>query len=175
MTLTKQEINLRYYEKKRASKIAEFFILNENENYKSIEDGSYYLTNQGRVFSTITCKFLKGFVGKNGYMSYTLCKRKRYTLHRLLGKYFLENPDNLPVIDHIDRNRLNNDLSNLRWVSISDNSSNRMKGSIHERKDIVKGKTYSYWRVYYYTDGSKKSISFKDKTEAEIFFNNHRR
>ncbi len=171
MTFTKQEINLRYNEKKKNIKIIKNFLLNENENYKSIEGGFYYLTNQGRIFSTITCKFLKPSVGKNGYISYTLCERKKHYLHRLLGKYFLENPDNLPMLDHIDRNKLNNDLCNLRWVNISDNNSNKVKGNMHQRKDIVNGKTYTYWRIYYYTDGKKKSKSFKNKIDAENFFN----
>ena len=45
--------------------------------------------------------------------------------HRLLAQQFIDNPDNLPEVDHIDRNKQNNTLSNLRWVSRSDNLKNR--------------------------------------------------
>ena len=45
--------------------------------------------------------------------------------HRLLAQQFIDNPDNLPEVDHIDRNRNNNSLSNLRWVSRSENCRNR--------------------------------------------------
>ena len=45
--------------------------------------------------------------------------------HRLIAQQFIDNPDNLPEVDHIDRNKLNNSLSNLRWVSHSENLKNR--------------------------------------------------
>lgn len=52
-------------------------------------------------------------------------KVKMFYLARLLGIHFIPNPLNLPQIDHIDRNPLNNDLSNLIWATSSDNNLNR--------------------------------------------------
>ena len=48
-----------------------------------------------------------------------------YKLHRILAKHFIPNPENLPQVDHIDRNPLNNSIENLRWVSASENNRNR--------------------------------------------------
>ena len=45
--------------------------------------------------------------------------------HRLIAQHFIPNPNNLSDVDHIDRNKQNNTLSNLRWVSRSDNLKNR--------------------------------------------------
>ena len=59
-----------------------------------------------------------------GYMRVCLNGRV-YKLHRILAKHFIPNPDNLPQVDHIDRNPLNNAIENLRWVSASDNTRNR--------------------------------------------------
>ena len=48
-----------------------------------------------------------------------------YLLHRIIAQHFIPNPDNLPQVDHIDRNPFNNSIENLRWVSSSDNNRNR--------------------------------------------------
>ena len=67
-------------------------------------------------------------VMRNGYIAVKLNKQDgrvtRYK-HRLIAEQFIPNPNNLPEVDHIDRDKLNNSLNNLRWVSRSDNCKNR--------------------------------------------------
>ena len=48
-----------------------------------------------------------------------------YLYHRILARHFIPNPNNLPQVDHIDRNKTNNSIENLRWVSASENNRNR--------------------------------------------------
>lgn len=48
--------------------------------------------------------------------------RKKFFIHRLVGDAFLPNPDMLPVVNHKDLDKHNNNLSNLEWVSFSDNT-----------------------------------------------------
>ena len=48
-----------------------------------------------------------------------------YRYHRILAKHFIPNPENLQEVDHIDRDKRNNALENLRWVTRSQNLSNR--------------------------------------------------
>ena len=50
---------------------------------------------------------------------------RNYLYHRILARHFVPNPDNLPQVDHIDRNKTNNSIENLRWVSAGENLRNR--------------------------------------------------
>ena len=68
-----------------------------------------------------------------GYYQVGLNKRT-YLYHRILAKHFIPNPENLQEVDHIDRNRANNTLENLRWVSKSENLSNRSKYTLQKRE-----------------------------------------
>ena len=52
-------------------------------------------------------------------------KKKTCIVSRLVAQAFLPNPDNLPTVDHIDRNSLNNHVSNLRWASRHTQAMNR--------------------------------------------------
>lgn len=86
---------------------------------------NYFIDEQGNVFNSLTNKNLKGSIGENGYRYYRLSKnneKKMFYAHRLVAEHYLENPNNLPIVNHIDGNKLNNDVNNLEWISYSDNS-----------------------------------------------------
>lgn len=51
-------------------------------------------------------------------------KSETISVHRLLALTFIPNPDNKPAVDHINRIKIDNNLSNLRWVSFKENSEN---------------------------------------------------
>jgi hypothetical protein len=56
----------------------------------------------------------------SGYQSVKL-DGKTQLVHRLVAERFIENPLNLPVVDHVNHDKLNNSIKNLRWVSTSEN------------------------------------------------------
>lgn len=97
--------------------------LNKSEEiWKDIDgfEGLYEVSTKGRVRNKKTNRI---FIGKNnsaGYRAVTL-KGNDYNIHRLVALAFIPNPQNLPQVDHVDENKGNNDVSNLRWVTSSEN------------------------------------------------------
>lgn len=94
------------------------------EIWKDIKDyeGHYQVSNLSRVKSI---KFGKEIIMKQnirrGYYYVGLSKNgkvKNYFVHRLVAEAFLDNPDNLPCVNHKDENKLNNNVDNLEFCSV---------------------------------------------------------
>lgn len=86
---------------------------------------TYVITIDGVVTNTKTGRVRKTTLVGAGYESLRIVG-KNYTIHRLVANAFLPSPTRDDcVVDHIDRNKLNNHASNLRWVSRSENAQNR--------------------------------------------------
>ena len=103
-------------------------------NYKEIEEyPNYIIFKTGKIWSKKSKIFLKPYLrtkktdGRQDYIIhlYKDGKQKHFLLARLLGIAFIPNPHNKPEIDHIDRNPLNNDLSNLRWFTHEEQQRNK--------------------------------------------------
>ena len=89
---------------------------------------NYLIYEDGRVYSKKRKHFLKPKVRKDGYSQVILSKNNKVycrTIHRLVALHYIPNTDNKPQVDHIDRNKQNNNISNLRWVTHQENQDNR--------------------------------------------------
>lgn len=92
---------------------------------------NYYVNKKGDVVNSKTMKKMKNSIDVTGYkivaLYYTTKNQKHFKVHRLIAKYFLADGekyfyDNNYVVNHIDENKLNNDLSNLEWVTYQVNT-----------------------------------------------------
>lgn len=107
------------------------------EDLKGYED-SYQISNSGRIFTKRRLignqiyygKELVPQLTKDGYLKVTLSKEgcsKKYYLHRLVAIQFIDNPYNLPQVNHKDGNKLNNDSLNLEWCTKQENQNHAIR------------------------------------------------
>lgn len=119
------------------------------EEWKTIPgyDPDFVVSTKGKVFriskNTEVSQVLTG-IPQYKYVNILTDGGERVLrrVHNLMGKAFLENPENLPIVDHTDRDKMNNDLSNLRWTDESGNRRNLDNsvyiGDVHIKEFVEK-------------------------------------
>lgn len=114
------------------------------EIWKELDDlPNYEISNRGRLRNKNTLRILKTRVSKLGYEHITITyggEKYFRAIHRLVAKAFLINPGNKPEVNHIDENKLNNHVSNLEWMTKSENINH---GTRNERVAKAVSKTLS--------------------------------
>tara|TARA_Y100001938_G_C8013822_1_gene391487 strand:- start:111 stop:581 length:471 start_codon:yes stop_codon:yes gene_type:complete len=132
----------------------------------------YVIYPDGRVYSCKIHQILKPTLNKVGYYQIGITnnngERKKKSVHRLVAEHFVDNPQNKPCVDHIDRNKINNNMSNLRWVTHSENCQNKgmFKTNTTGIKNVDKTKDFNVWRYlkrinnvrYDYTNKNKQLV-----------------
>lgn len=122
------------------------------EEWRDIQgyEGLYQVSNLGRVKSlerkvkggwnntrTVGERILKPCVNVEGYPKVSLCKEgaiRRFPIHRIVAQAFIPNPDGKPEINHIDGCKENNSVSNLEWVTRSENELHAWRTGLKPRK-----------------------------------------
>lgn len=103
--------------------------------YKITRKATWEVSNFGRVKRNgilYECK-----LNNSRYLMFS----GHYYVHRAVAQSFIPNPDNKPCVDHIDGNKLNNHVNNLRWVTYSENNLNEITRK--HRSESMKGKIHS--------------------------------
>lgn len=88
---------------------------------------NYEVSDDGKIFNKKTGRELKGTYKTNEYHTVMLMidgQSKIFLVHRLIAQAFIDNPNDYPIVDHINQNKYDNRIENLRWVDYSTNSQN---------------------------------------------------
>lgn len=138
--------------------------------YKILEDfPNYKIYKNGDIYSITSKRMLTPCLSKTGYVYITLIhrdgKRRSKTLHSLLATAFLDNPDKLPQVNHIDGVKHNNDLNNLEWSSPSHNVRHAFT-----KKLTVSDACLDYDKLEYIVEGLRYSGNW---SELSVEFNTY--
>lgn len=140
--------------------------IKEIEIWKDIQgyEGLYQVSSLGRIkslnrykqakndsISSFKERIKKLQLSYKGYLMVTLSRnkeRKTFFVHRLVALAFLPNTENKPHIDHIDTNKQNNNVNNLRWVTPAENNNNSLtKEKLKNFRDKMKSGDYSRSKI----------------------------
>ena len=149
------------------------------EIWKDVKDyeGLYQVSNLGRVRSitryvkhvggkrVVKGRILKRTLSNVGYYVVNLWKnnkREQMLVHRLVAETFLSNFENHPYINHIDGNKLNNNVNNLEWCTPAENNSHAYRIKLRDCSKInqydLKGNFIREW------DSIKEAQKFYNTT-----------
>lgn len=112
----------------------------EMKDIKNFE-GLYAITSDGMVWSYRSHRFLTSRKRKDGYWQINFSVDGTITthlIHRLVAETWIPNYDNKPTVDHIDKNKNNNHISNLRWATYSEQVFNEDTTIVHSKKNMKK-------------------------------------
>lgn len=133
---------------------------------------NYLIYNDGLVFNQKYNRFLKEGTNRYGYKLVCLYKEgkgKMFLVHRLVALHYIPNPDNKPDVDHIDGDKANNHVSNLRWTTRLENTNAFQKIRINNTsgiKNISFNKSQNRWKYDKIINKKGHTKFFKTKEEA---------
>lgn len=149
----------------------------QEEIWKVVEGyPNYKISNKGKVLNIKTGKFLTLSVSNTGYKCLRLIKNKKtksFKLARLLGFHFLGLKE-FEIIDHIDGNRLNDSLDNLRRCTLAQNNRNIRKhrdGKSSKYKGVSFDKKAKRFIAKITLDKVVYRKGFKEEVEAALQYN----
>lgn len=148
----------------------------QNIKWKPIKDYEdlYMVSNTGLIKSLHWGKekLLKPVIRNNNYQYYFVGllkegKRKYFAVHRLVAMAFIDNPNNYEQVDHLDGNKLNNNVNNLEWVSPKENTNRAWEKGLSkytdERKEKLRKIALEKWKTNSFRKwrSKKESMSYK--------------
>jgi hypothetical protein len=135
----------KYYERKTAYGF-NWEYENENENifedevwkeisFDLVNFEGYFVSSYGRIRNN-KGRITTGYSKQDDYLVVNI-NNKGYYIHRLVALVFIPNPNNKPIVNHIDGNKQNPKLNNLEWVDNSENSRHAVVIGKIRTKEII--------------------------------------
>ncbi len=148
------------------------------EIWKSIDGyANYEVSSFGRVRQADSERILKPFIRTDGYHEIGLTKnkkRKKCYVHRLVANEFIDNINNKQNVDHINHDKGNNCVENLRWATNKQNQRNvsKQKNTSSIYKGVSWEKKLKKWRAMIQIERTSKHLGlFNDEVEAALAYN----
>ena len=155
------------------NQVVEFITLLADEDYEILNQYPYIIRKKSNHYE------IKEFNCGKGYIGVKL-NRKSYLKHKLIAEQFIPNPDSLPYIDHINHDRTDYHIHNLRWVSASENNKNKSsnKGVEYtfvdeidpESIDVLKYGDHEF-EFYYYDETVDRFYFWNGMQFRELYIN----
>lgn len=125
----------------------------------------YNITEDGKVISKKRHnKEVKPQPNGKGYLRVHIAG-KMYFVHRLVAEKYIPNPDNKPQVNHKDGNKLNNNASNLEWVTNQENRDHAIKNGLHTKGELCSWSKLTNKAV----DFIREHKEYNSKELAEMF------
>ena len=145
-------------------------------------ENKYTIDEFGNIFNVYINRYMKPYITNKGYKCIDLIdknKKQKYLIHRLVALHFIPNPNNYPIVLHLDNNKLNTHYSNLKWGTYSENNSQAIKDGINtiprpdNRKFVIISKDKENEFYIDYFKGINETINMINFKESKSSFANH--
>lgn len=165
------EIEINYEQIRAGMEIIKALDMHYLEEWKLI-DGfqNYSISSYGRVRNDKTERILRAGITDHGYFIVNLYKdkkRKSMKVHKLVTNAFIDNPEGKRCVDHINNDRLDNRITNLRYATDNENQHNRVlnKNNSSGIKGVYFNKQTKKWQAQISIDGIRIHMGCFDNIE----------